>query len=176
MSKIKALSVSQMNVLQIILGLIVVTTGLKLYWFFVAVMVFVFGMYIASDLFHVQTRWLIQIIGLVVGVIGVVLGVYQKQIAIVVVSFISGGYGAYYLAQLLGIKSGVLRWIFFNVGGILGIIMVVTQGEWALILLSSWGGATLVCKHLNPQRSIAFGVFLTLTLVGILVQAAVLGG
>jgi hypothetical protein len=163
------------SILQIILGLIVLTTGLKLIWLFVAVMGFVFGMYIVMDLFHMKTRWLIQIIGLAVGVIGAVLGVYMKNMAIVVVCFISGGYGAYYLAQLMGIKSGVLRWIFFVVGSILGIILLVIQFEWALILLSSWGGATLVSKHLTKQRGIAFVVFLTLTLVGVLVQAVGLG-
>ena len=170
------MSALNISILQIILGLIVLTTGLKLPWLFVGVMGFVFGMYIEMDLLHMNSRWLIQIIGLAIGVISLVLGVYLKQLAIPAVCFISGGYGAFYLAQLLGIKSGTLHWIFFIVGGILGIILVATQFEWALILLSAWGGATLVGKHLNPQPGIAVVVVIALTLVGVLVQATVLRG
>jgi hypothetical protein len=165
-----------MNILQIILGLIVLTTGRKLPWLFVAVIGFVFGMYIEMELLHMKSRWLIQIIGLVIGVIALVLGVYLKLIPIAVASIISGGYGAYYLAQLLGIKTGVLPWIFFVIGSVLGIILLATQFEWAVILLSSLGGATLVGKHLNPQHNIALVVFLALILVGVIVQVVVLRG
>jgi hypothetical protein len=92
------------------------------------------------------------------------------------VSIISGGYGAYYLAQLLRIKSSAVLWTFFVVGGIIGIILLATQFQWALILLSTLGGATLATKHLNLQPGIALMVFLGLILVGVLVQGVVLRG
>lgn len=169
------MSVLLISIIQIILGLLVLTTGRKLPWLFVAVITFVFGMYFMMDILHVKSRWLIQIIGLAVGVIGLVLGVYLKHIPIAMVSIISGGYGAYYMAQLLGSKSSALLWILFVVGGILGIILLATQYEWALILLSSFGGATLVVKHLNlQQQGIALLVFLTLILLGVILQATVL--
>jgi hypothetical protein len=66
--------------------------------------------------------------------------------------------------------------MFFVVSGILGIILVSTQHERSLILLSSWGGATLVSKHINPQnRSTMVMIFLVLILVGVFVQAVILG-
>ena len=159
------------EILQIVLGLIVVTTGLKLPWLFVGVMFFVFGMYVEMDLFHMSNRWLIQIIGMGVGVIGIVFGMYLKSVAIVTVSFISGGYGAFYLSQLLRINSIQVHWIFFVIGGILGIILVTTNFNWGVILLSSLGGAALVGKHFHTQQGIDFVVFLSLILLGVLVQA-----
>jgi hypothetical protein len=169
------MSVILISILQIVLGLIVLTTGFKLPWFFVGVIFFVFGMYVLMDLLHLKSRWGIQIIGLAIGVTGIVLWVYIKPAAILMVSFISGGYGAYYLAQMLGIESGPLRWKFFTVTGILGIILVSTRFEWGLILLSSWGAATLIGKHLHPRHGIEFVVFLGLTLFGLLVQGLTLG-
>lgn len=160
-----------MEILQIVLGLTVVTTGLKLPWLFVGVMFFVFGMYVEMDLLHMNNRWLIQIIGIGVGLIGIAFGMYRKSIAIVIVSFISGGYGAYYLSQLLKINSIQVNWIFFVIGGILGIILVTTNFNWGVILLSSLGGATLAAKHFHTQQGIDFVVFLSLILLGALVQA-----
>ncbi len=160
------------EILQIVLGLIVLTTGLKLPWLFVGVMFFVFAMYVEMDLFHMNNRWLIQIIGMGVGVIGIAFGIYLKSRAIVIVSFISGGYGAYYLSQLLRINSIPVNWIFFVIGGILGVILITTNINWGLILLSACGGATLMGKHFHTQQGIDFVVFLSLTLLGVLVQAA----
>jgi hypothetical protein len=159
----------------IILGLVVLTTGRKLYWLFVAVLGFVFGMYIARDLFHLNQDWLIQLIGLGIGVLGAIYGAFLRSKTIAVVSFIAGGYGAYYVAGLLGFRSGeLLFWIFFIVGGIFGLILLATSDEWALILLSTWAGATVMIKYIHPKPGITVVLFLGLILVGVLVQAATL--
>jgi hypothetical protein len=102
------------------------------------------------------------------------LGVFLQHAAIGVVGFIVGGYGAFYLAQLLGIENGTVHWVFFIVGGIVGVILVAALFEWALILLSSWGGATLVSQGINPHGGVVVLVFIALLLVGVLIQAGMM--
>jgi len=161
-----------MNVLNILLGFIVLVTGRKLYWLFVAVVGFVAGLYIASNYIQVDPHWLVYLIALAVGVVGAVAGVFLQHAVIAIVGFIAGGYGAFYLAGLLGLKAGTLYWIFFVVGGILGIILVAALFEWALILLSSWAGATLISQGINPNGGVVVLAFIALFLVGVLIQAA----
>jgi hypothetical protein len=159
----------------IILGLIVLTTGRKLYSLFVAVLGFVFGMYIASNIFQLSLGWLVQIIGLGFGMLGAFYGAFLRPKTTVVVGFIAGGYGASYVAGLLGFTSvELLFWIFFIVGGFFGVILMISFDEWSLILLSSWAGASVVIKQFHLQPGISGLVFLGLFLIGVLVQAVIL--
>jgi hypothetical protein len=165
----------QLRTILILLGIIVLTTGRKLYWLFVAVLGFVFGMYIARDIFQLNQDWMIQLIGLGTSVLTGIYGAFLRSKTIAVVSFIAGGYGASYVAGMLGYGSGeLLFWIIFIVGGIFGLILLATSDEWALILLSSWAGATVVIKYTHPRLIIAVVVLLSLLLVGVLIQALTL--
>ena len=165
----------QISNILIILGLVVLATGRKLYALYVGVLGFVFGMYIASNLFHLDQGWLIQLIGLGFGMFGAFYGAFLRSKTIAVVGFVAGGYGASYVSALLGFSSGgVLFWIFFIIGGIFGIILMASFDEWASILLSSWAGATVVIKQFHLQRGISVVVLLTLLLVGVLMQAGTL--
>lgn len=164
-------------ILNIVLGVLLLTTGKKLYWLFVAVVGFVIGLTVASKL-GLSPQWMNYLVAFGVGVIGAVLATFLQKLAIALVGFVVGGYGAFYLSNtLLGIKAETTNWIAFFVGGIVGLLLVASVFNWALYLLSSWAGATLVTRTVTEGIKLnhTFGlvVFFVLFVLGMVIQAGV---
>lgn len=162
-------------ILNIILGILLLTTGKKLYWLFVAVVGFVVGLAIASQL-TLSPHWLTYVVAFGAGVIGAILGTFLQKLAIALVGFVVGGYGSYYLATtLLGIKAEPTNWVAFIIGGIVGLLLVASVFNWALYILSSWAGATLITRTVTEgiKLSPTFGmvIFFILFVLGMIVQA-----
>jgi len=162
-----------MNLINLVLGFILLTTGKKLYWLFTAVIGFVIGLALATQYFHLQLNppWLIYVVALGAGVIGAVLGIFLQRLAIALVGFIVGGYGALYLAGLFGIDAQPSIWMAFIIGGIVGLILVASLFDWALYMLSSWAGATLVTEAIGLHATLGLIVFFALFVLGMIVQA-----
>jgi hypothetical protein len=99
-----------------------------------------------------------------------------QKLAIALVGFVVGGYGAYYLANtILGIKAEPTNWLAFIIGGIVGLLLVASVFNWALFILSSWAGSTLVTRtvtegvKLNPTLGLV--MFFLLFVLGMIIQA-----
>ncbi len=162
-------------ILNIVLGILLLTTGKKLYWLFVAIVGFVIGLALASQM-GLTPQWMNYLVAFGVGVIGAILATFLQKLAIALVGFVVGGYGSFYLANtLLGIKSETTSWIAFFIGGIVGLLLVASVFNWALYLLSSWAGATLVTRTVTEGVKLdpTFGlvVFFVLFVLGMIVQA-----
>jgi hypothetical protein len=162
-------------ILNIFFGILLLTTGKKLYWLFVAVVGFVIGLALASQL-NLSPQWMNYIVAFGAGVIAAILGIFLQKLAIALVGFLVGGYGAYYLANtLIGIKAQPTNWMVFIIGGIVGLLLVASVFNWALYILSSWAGATLVVRtvtegvKLNPNFGLV--IFFVLFVLGMVIQA-----
>jgi MFS family permease len=160
-----------MNIINLVLGIVLLTTGKKLYWLFVAVVGFVIGLAFATQYVHLNPPWLVYILALGVGVIGAILATFLQHLAIALVGFIVGGYGALYLTRLLGINAQPTNWMAFIIGGIVGLLLVASVFNWALYLLSSWAGATLVTEAIGLQAQLGLVLFFILFVLGMIIQA-----
>jgi MFS family permease len=162
-------------IVNIVLGILLLTTGKKLYWLFVAVVGFVIGLALATQYLQLNPPWMVYILAFAAGVIGAILGILVQKLAIALVGFIAGGYGAYYLANtLLGIKAEPTNWIAFIVGGIVGLLLVASVFDWALYIISSWAGATLVSRTVTEgvklDPTLGMVMFFLLFVLGMVIQ------
>jgi hypothetical protein len=159
-----------MDIINIVLGVVLLTTGKKLYWLFVAVVGFLIGLMLTVQNVNLNPQWLIYVIAVGAGVIGAVLALFLQHLAIALVGFIVGGYGAFYLSQLLGNNSEAFNWMAFIIGGIVGLLLVASVFNWDLYVLSSWAGATLVTKAIGLQAQLGLVLFFVLFILGMIIQ------
>jgi hypothetical protein len=164
-----------MNIVNIVVGLLVLTLGRKLFWLFVGVAGFVLGIIIATRFFEGQPGWLILVIALGAGLVGALLAVFIQQVAIAIAGFIGGGYVALSLLEAFGVQTaGTAIWIPFIIGGIIGLILVIALFDWALIVLSSLVGASLIVQAVDLRPGVEWVLFAALVVVGLVIQAAIL--
>ncbi len=161
-----------MDIINLVLGVVLLTTGKKLYWLFVAIVGFVIGLALATQYVQLNPPWLVYVVALVVGVIGAVVATFLQHLAIALVGFIAGGYGAMYIFGLLGKNPAPYNWMAFIIGGIIGLFLVASIFNWALYILSSWAGATLVTKAISLQQAkLGLILFFVLFVLGMIIQA-----
>lgn len=160
-----------MNIINLVLGVILLTTGKKLYWLFVGVIGFVIGLTLANQYVQLTPWWLVYIVALGAGILGAVLGVFLQHLAIAIVGFIVGGYGAVQVAGLVGINALPNQYMAFIIGGIVGLLLVASVFNWALYLLSAWAGASLVTGAIGLQATVGLVMFFALFVLGVIIQA-----
>ena len=165
-----------MDILRILIGILVLTLGRKLFWLFVAVVGFAFGASLGSQFFQGQPDWVILIVALGAGLVGALLALFLQQVAIALAGFIGGGYIALYLVSALGWGTpGGSGWLPFLIGGVMGLVLMIALFDWALIVLSSLIGAGLIVQAIPLHRSVEGLLFIILLIVGIAVQASLMG-
>lgn len=163
-----------MAILRILVGVIALTLGRKLFWFFVGAVGFVAGIALATQFLEGQSDWMILAIALGAGLLGALLAVLVQQVAISVAGFIGGGYIAINLLNVLGWETGGFAWLPFVIGGIIGVVLVWVLFDWALIVLSSLTGASLIVQATDFGSQITGLLFVVLLIVGIVIQAGLM--
>ncbi len=158
-----------MNLINLVLGIVLLTTGKKLYWLFVGVVGFVIGMGLATQLV-LNPPWLVYIVALGAGILGAIMAYFLQHLALSLVGFIAGAYGALRLAGFLGVTSEPSGWMAFIIGGIVGLLIVSSAFDWSLYILSSWAGATLVTEAIGLQATVGTVVFFALFVLGMIIQ------
>jgi hypothetical protein len=163
------------DIARIVVGLIVLALGRKLFWLFVGAVGFVLGISLVGQLFSAAPLWLVLVIAFVAGVLGAVLALFVQHVAIGLAGFIGGGYVLITVLDFLGLQvSSVPVWLIFLIGGIIGLVLIMALFSWTLIVLSSLTGASLVVQgvHLNPEISAI--LFVALLIVGLVAQVNLL--
>jgi hypothetical protein len=161
-----------MDLLRILLGLILVTTGRRLYWFFVGVMGFLVGVVYAPQIFPGQTAGTQIVLALVAGFVGASIALFLQSLMVGLAGFVAGGFIVTRILQALTIDISSYGWIPFVIGGVVGAALVAILFNWALVILSSLAGAILVTQSLATSLQIQGLIFLVLVLIGIAVQTA----
>lgn len=157
----------------LIVGLVLLFFGRKLFWLFVAAVGFVVGLDAATVLFPQQPDWAL-IAGLILGLIGAVVAIFVQKIAIGIAGFLSGGYFLMTALQAWGLQSPESAWVSFLIGGAIGALLMYVVFNWALIILSSISGAHLIVHPFALSHTVATAVFVGLVFFGILVQGKIL--
>jgi hypothetical protein len=161
----------------VLVGLLLLLLGRKLFWLFVAVAGFVIGAKATPYILPHQSELFTLLVAILLGLTGAFLAIFLQKVAIAIGGFAVGGYLAGVLCAPL-IDSGRAGmespgfWLCFVIGGILGAVLMMVFFNWALIILSSLQGAHLIIHGLPMQRHPFPILFLILAIIGIAVQAS----
>lgn len=159
-----------MVLISVLVGVVLLTLGKRLFWLFVGGVGFVAAMALANEFLDPQTDLVVLGIALVAGFLGALLALFMQKVAIGVGGFLGGGYLALSALDLLGLELGLPAWQPFVVGGILGLVLAYPLFDWALVVLSSLTGALLIAQALDVARILALAVFAVAFVFGIAVQ------
>jgi len=161
-------------ILSILIGVVILLFGRKLFWLCVAAIGFAAGVELAPHLVQDPSALLSLTIALLLGIIGALLALFLQKIAIAVLGFLAGGKLAGAIAAAFFVHYAQHSTIVFVVGGVIGAILLLVLFDWALIVVSSLIGAHLIVYQSTialPQSG-SIILFIGLAVVGILVQAA----
>src|SRR6266700_8306509 len=131
-------------IFSVLIGVVVLFFGRKLFWLCVAAIGFAAGVELAPRLVQEPSVLLSLTIALLLGIIGTLLALLLQKIAIAVVGFLAGGKLAGAIAAAFFVHHTQYSTIVFVIGGILGAILILVVFDWALIVVSSFIGANLI--------------------------------
>ena len=163
---------SSVAIVGVLIGVVILFFGRKLFWLCVAAVGFAVGAEIAPHLIHEPSSILGLIVALVFGVLGALLALFLQKIAIAVLGFLAGGYLAGAIGAAFFIHSAQYYTIIFLVGGVIGAILLLSVFDWALIVVSSLIGAHLIQNAIVLPPTGLTLVSIGLVVIGIIVQAA----
>ena len=159
-------------IFSVLIGVVVLFFGRKLFWLCVAAIGFAAGVELAPRLVQEPSVLLSLTIALLLGVIGALLALFLQKIAIAVLGFLAGGKLAGAIAAAFFVHYAQHSTIIFLIGGIIGAILLLVLFDWALIVVSALIGAHLIQSVITLPQSGLTIVFIGLAVIGILVQAA----
>ena len=161
-------------IFSILIGVVILFFGRKLFWLCVAAIGFAAGVELAPHLVQDPSALLSLTIALLLGIIGALLALFLQKIAIAVLGFLAGGKLAGAIAAAFFVHYAQHSTIIFVIGGVIGAILLLVLFDWALIVVSSLIGAHLIVYQSTialPQSG-SIILFIGLAVVGILVQVA----
>jgi hypothetical protein len=159
----------------LLVGVVILLLGRKLFWLFVAAIGFALGAELAPQIIHQPAPLITLAIAIGLGLLGALFAVLLQTFAIGAAGFLTGGRLA---IDLYAFFAGHLRnrEIVFIVGGILGAILLLALFDWVLIFFSSVVGARFIATAIVVSQTGRTILFLLLVVVGIIVQSSMLSG
>jgi hypothetical protein len=164
--------INSSTVINIIIGIVTLTFGRKLFWLFVGCLGFAVGFYYAPYVWQVQSNLFLLALATITGIIGAVLALFFQKIAIGLAGFAGGGYIALNLINLLGIRLAQMVWLPYLIGGVIGALLLFFIFDWALIFVSSLTGATMITQAVRLSPGIELAVYMALVIAGVVIQTA----
>ena len=163
-----------MGIVNVVLGLVLLTLGRKIFWLFVGCVGFVAGFTYAQELFAVQSELVILAIGIIAGIIAAMIAIFLQGVAIALAGFMGGGYITIHIMGMLRLEMVEFIWLPYLIGGIIGAIVLFLIFDWALILLSSLIGAGFIVEVAGFDLWLENLLFLVLVIFGVIFQASLL--
>ena len=163
-----------MLLFQLLLGIVLLVQGRKLFWLFVGAVGFVVGLSLATQNIGGMNVGLAVVIAVIAGILGAILGVVLQRVAVGMAGFLAGGYVISQLPGVFSLQVGAFFWLVYLIGGGIGAILMAFFFDWALIVLSSLTGTTLITQAIHLRPPIILLLFIVLVAVGITFQASLL--
>ncbi|MEW6288416.1 MAG: DUF4203 domain-containing protein [Thermodesulfobacteriota bacterium] len=157
-----------MEIFNILLGIILLLFGRKLFWLFVAVAGFIVGMEFAVMFLADKPQWVLLLIGFCTGSLGAIVAIFAQRIAFALAGFYAGTFLTLLLTQPF-ISSEVIL-IFLLAGGVIGAALSAWILDPALIILSCLIGAGAIVKALGTGQLLGAVIFVLLVSAGIFTQ------
>jgi uncharacterized protein DUF4203 len=162
---------SSATIVGVVIGVVILFFGRKLFWLCVAAVGFAAGLQIAPLLVNEASSLLALVIAVVFGILGALLALFIQKIAIALLGFLAGGKLATAIAAAFFVQHAQYSTIIFVIGGIIGAILLLAVFGWALIVVSSFIGAYLIQSAIVLPPTGLTLVFIGLAILGIFVQA-----
>jgi hypothetical protein len=166
--------------LRLLVGLVLLLAGRRLYWLFVAVAGFLAGLELVPRLLPSASPIVVVLAAAAVGLAGALLAVAAQAILIALAGFVAGAAGGVLLLGTVRIDADTAVLVAGLVGGIIGALVSFLVFDWALILLSSLAGASMIVSEVSRLVALPaaapVGLVLALAALGVLVQAHLLVG
>ena len=126
-----------MNWLNVIIGMLLLFIGRRLFWLFVACVGFASGYHYAQQIWAIHSPVLILILSIAIGALGAIIAILFQKAAILIAGFAAGGYLVLRLFNQFAGLPAQLVWLPYIIGGIIGAIILFFVFDWALIFLST---------------------------------------
>ncbi len=165
-----------MNWLIIMLGILLLFVGRRLFWLFVACIGFVSGYHYAQQIWAIHSPVLVLILSLAAGGLGAIIAILFQKAAIVIAGFAAGGYIALILFDQFTGLPAQMEWLPYIIGGMVGAIILFFVFDWALIFLSTLTGATLIVQRVAFSPWVEVTLILALVIAGMVFQAKTIPG
>src|SRR5213595_4105146 len=117
-------------ILSILIGVVILLFGRKLFWLCVAAVGFAAGVELAPHLVHEPSPLLALTVALVLGLIGALLALFLQKIAVAVLGFLAGGKLVGALAAAFFVHYAQYSTVIFLVGGVIGAILLLVLFDW----------------------------------------------
>lgn len=168
------MQISVQAIIYLIVGILFLTFGKRLFWLFVGCAGFIIGFEYGGTMTGIRDPWIILFVAVFTGAVGAVFACFVQGIAIGMAGFLVGGFSAINLLELLGLVNYQHFWSVYIVGGIIGLILMFLIFDYAIIFLSSIAGAFVVVQALSLIPPVKTIVFLILAMAGAVFQASAL--
>lgn len=163
-------------VVSVIVGVVVLFLGRKIFWLCVAALGFAAGVELAPHLVQQPTPMLQLTIAVALGFVGALLALFLQKLTVGLVGFAAGGRLAVGLAATFFVEWINYYWLTFLIGGVVGAFLLLALFDWALIFLSSLLGAHLILSAITLPPTGATIFLIGLTILGVIAQAAIFRG
>jgi hypothetical protein len=163
---------------RVLVGLLLLTLGRRLYWLFVAGVGFVAGLDLVPRVLPQQSETMVLLLALGLALLGALVAVVATKVVIAIAGFAAGA----------GITARLLDGVSFDdpvrlgiclIAGIVGAVLLLVLFDWALILISSLAGATLIVVNVEPLLGVPLRVgsalIAVLAVIGALIQSRLIG-
>ena len=161
-----------MQIIKIVLGVISLVFGRKIFWLFVGIAGFLFGMKFSIVIFNSHSLWIQLLVGLGLGIIGSVLAIFFQRMVFALAGFYAGAYLALAGALAYGIMINSTLLLF--AGGIIGAIVAALIMDWAIIILSCMVGAGAIVVSIQTGKILSPVIYIALVIIGAAVQGNLL--
>lgn len=158
-----------MPAIHVVLGVILLLFGRRLYWLFVAIAGFLVGVQLADAVLADQVAWIRVAAAVGIGILGALVAMLAQRVAFALCGLYAGGFLALAIAQAAGGTDNQLVW--FAVGGAIGAVIAALVMDWAIIVLSSLVGAGAIVGAIGVSPTISLLLFLVLAACGIAFQS-----
>ncbi|MBX0329140.1 hypothetical protein K2Z83_15820 [Oscillochloris sp. ZM17-4] len=166
------------SIMLILVGLVTLFVGRRIFWVFVGVAGFIFGLGVAQVGLSIQSQTLQILAGVCVGLIFAGLALAVQRPMAMVAGFIALGSVGLGLGTQLG-AAPVMQIALFLALGLIGVLLVAALFDWALIIVSALNGAAAVGGGLGElyplSPLIATAVVIILIILGVAYQSRDLG-
>jgi hypothetical protein len=158
------------QIIELTLGIVVLTFGRKLFWIFVGTAGFLLGTRFGAQFIIGGPEWVPLAVALFAGLIGAIFAIFVQKMAVWIAGFIMGGYTLASLLFTMGLEGTGWTWAALIGGGITGAVLVLFVFDWALIVLSSLAGAMMIVQAASWSQPLNILLFIILLSIGIAIQ------
>jgi hypothetical protein len=152
------------SIIALMIGLVTLFFGRKLFWIFAALIGLAIGLLIGSQFLQDYLPVVRFVIAILLGAGFAILAIYAEKAMIILAGFFGVGLLGYFLGNLLHLSS-TIHWILFLASGVLGAVLISKYMQWALVIISTILGAVLAGVGLSGITHFNFLVDLLIFLV-----------